>query len=111
MNTQQLRDTFLVTELFTPGQLNGLFTDLDRLVAGGAMPLKPIELPNPKETGRAFSSNVANLARSTSAVRVKFTRMANHSRSTGSIAFICRWARSRLFLKVPMQPIQRNFIF
>jgi 4-deoxy-L-threo-5-hexosulose-uronate ketol-isomerase len=54
MTTHQLRDTFLVTELFTPGQINGTFTDLDRLVVGGAMPLKPIELPNHKETGRAF---------------------------------------------------------
>jgi 4-deoxy-L-threo-5-hexosulose-uronate ketol-isomerase len=54
LNTQQLRDTFLVTDLFAPGQINGVFTDLDRLVVGGAMPTKPVELPNHKETGRAF---------------------------------------------------------
>jgi 4-deoxy-L-threo-5-hexosulose-uronate ketol-isomerase len=36
-----------------PGQFNGVFTDLDRLVVGGVTPLKPIELPNHKETGRA----------------------------------------------------------
>lgn len=54
MHPQQLRDTFLVTELFVPGELRGVFTDLDRLVVGGAMPLQPIELPNHKETGRAF---------------------------------------------------------
>ena len=54
LNTQQLRDTFLVTDLFTPGQINGVFTDLDRLVVGGATPVKPLELPNHKETGRAF---------------------------------------------------------
>jgi len=55
MSTQELRDTFLVSSLFTPGQLNATFTDLDRLVVGGAMPLgKPVELPNHKETGRAF---------------------------------------------------------
>lgn len=53
MNTQELRDTFLVTDLFTPGQLRGVFTDLDRLVVGGVVPLKPIELINHKETGRA----------------------------------------------------------
>jgi len=54
MDTQQLRDTFLVADLFSPGQLNGVFTDLDRLLVGGAMPLKPLEMPNHKETGRAF---------------------------------------------------------
>jgi 4-deoxy-L-threo-5-hexosulose-uronate ketol-isomerase len=55
MTTQELRDTFLLTNLFAPGQLTGTFTDLDRLVAGGVMPTgKAVELPNHKETGRAF---------------------------------------------------------
>lgn len=55
MSTQELRDTFLVSQLFTPGQLNATFTDLDRLVVGGAMPAgQPVALPNHKETGRAF---------------------------------------------------------
>jgi 4-deoxy-L-threo-5-hexosulose-uronate ketol-isomerase len=55
MTTQQLRETFLVADLFTPGELRGVFTDLDRLVAGGAVPKRtPLELPNHKETGRAF---------------------------------------------------------
>ena len=55
MSTQELRDTFHVANLFTPGKLSGHFTDLDRLVVGGVMPTdKPIELPNHKETGRTF---------------------------------------------------------
>src|ERR1035441_2419644 len=55
MTTQELRDTFLLTGLFAPGQLTGTFTDLDRLVVGGIMPAgKAVELPNHKETGRAF---------------------------------------------------------
>jgi 4-deoxy-L-threo-5-hexosulose-uronate ketol-isomerase len=55
MTTQELRDTFLLTGLFAPGQLTGSFTDLDRLVAGGIMPTgKAVELPNHRETGRAF---------------------------------------------------------
>jgi 4-deoxy-L-threo-5-hexosulose-uronate ketol-isomerase len=53
LNTQELRDTFQITNLFTPGQISGTFTELDRLVVGGIMPLKPIELPNHRETGRA----------------------------------------------------------
>ena len=55
MGTQELRDTFLISNLFMPGELRGQFTDLDRLVVGGVMPTnRPIELPKHKETGRAF---------------------------------------------------------
>ena len=54
MTTQELRDTFHIANPFAPGQLNGTFTDLDRMAVGGIMPLKPVELPNPRETGRAF---------------------------------------------------------
>jgi 4-deoxy-L-threo-5-hexosulose-uronate ketol-isomerase len=55
MSTQELRDTFHLGNLFAPGELRGHFTDLDRLVVGGVMPAaKSIELPNHKETGRAF---------------------------------------------------------
>jgi 4-deoxy-L-threo-5-hexosulose-uronate ketol-isomerase len=54
MSTQELRDTFHINNLFVPGKLTGTFTDLDRLVVGGVMPLTPVELPNHKETGRAF---------------------------------------------------------
>lgn len=55
MSTQAVRDTFLISDLFVPGKLTGTFTDLDRLVVGGVMPTgTPLELPNHKETGRAF---------------------------------------------------------
>ena len=54
LTTQQLRDTFTVTNLFAPGELRGWFTDLDRLVVGGVVPLKPVELPNHRESGRSF---------------------------------------------------------
>ena len=55
LNTQELRDTFQISNLFAPGGLRGVFTDLDRLVVGGIIPAaKPVELPNHKETGRAF---------------------------------------------------------
>jgi 4-deoxy-L-threo-5-hexosulose-uronate ketol-isomerase len=55
MSTPEVRDAFLISQLFVPGKLTGTFTDLDRLVVGGVMPTeKPIELPNHKETGRAF---------------------------------------------------------
>ena len=54
MSTEEVRETFLINQLFVPGKLTGTFTDLDRLVVGGVMPTdKPVELPNHKETGRA----------------------------------------------------------
>jgi 4-deoxy-L-threo-5-hexosulose-uronate ketol-isomerase len=55
LTPQELRDSFLVANLFTPGQLRGTFTDLDRLTLGGVFPIeKGIELPNHPETGRGF---------------------------------------------------------
>lgn len=54
MSTQELRETFLIESIFQPGQITGTFTDLDRLVTGGVMPLEPIALPNHKETGTSF---------------------------------------------------------
>ncbi len=54
MNTDQLRDAFLIADVFAAGEVRGIFTALDRLVVGGAMPLAPLELPNHEKTGRAF---------------------------------------------------------
>jgi len=38
MNTGELRSTFLLTDLFRPGEISLRITDLDRAVVGGAMP-------------------------------------------------------------------------
>jgi 4-deoxy-L-threo-5-hexosulose-uronate ketol-isomerase len=54
MSTEQLRDSFLIADIFGAGEMRGVFTALDRLVVGGAMPLRPLELPNHPKTGRAF---------------------------------------------------------
>jgi 4-deoxy-L-threo-5-hexosulose-uronate ketol-isomerase len=55
MTTNELREAFLVSAIYQPGGLNGLLTDLDRMVIAGAMPTAtPLELPNVKETGRSF---------------------------------------------------------
>jgi len=55
MSTQELRDTFQISNLFVPGQINGQFTDLDRLFVAGVMPTADaVALPNHKETGRAY---------------------------------------------------------
>jgi 4-deoxy-L-threo-5-hexosulose-uronate ketol-isomerase len=55
MTTAELRDAFLLGGLYAPGRVEARFTDLDRLVAGGIVPAQgPLELPNHRETGRAF---------------------------------------------------------
>jgi 4-deoxy-L-threo-5-hexosulose-uronate ketol-isomerase len=55
MTTAELRDAFLLTGLYAPGELRVQFTDLDRFAVGGAVPTSaPLALLNHKETGRAF---------------------------------------------------------
>lgn len=46
MTTAQLRETFLLSDLFKPGELNLTYVDLDRTVLGSAVPTDaPIVLP------------------------------------------------------------------
>jgi 4-deoxy-L-threo-5-hexosulose-uronate ketol-isomerase len=48
MSTDELRQSFLLSDLFVPGEINLRITDLDRAVVGGAVPTDgPIALPNP----------------------------------------------------------------
>lgn len=48
LSTKQLRESFLLTDLFQPGKLTFHITDLDRAVVGGAVPLTDaISLDNP----------------------------------------------------------------
>ena len=54
MTTAEIRGSFLIDGVFVPGAFHGCFTDLDRMVVAGAMPLgAAVALPNHKETGRA----------------------------------------------------------
>jgi len=53
MTTAELRESFLIDSLFTPGAFHATFSDLDRMVIAGAMPTnKALLLENHKETGR-----------------------------------------------------------
>ena len=38
MTTQQLRDTYLIPEVFVPGEIRLTYTHHDRVVLGGAVP-------------------------------------------------------------------------
>jgi 4-deoxy-L-threo-5-hexosulose-uronate ketol-isomerase len=49
-----LREAFVVENLMRAGELVLQFTDLDRLVAGGAVPMLPLRLPESRLTGTSF---------------------------------------------------------
>ena len=55
LSTDELREGFLVQNLFQRGQVVAHYTDLDRLVIGGVLPgAGPLALANYKETGTSF---------------------------------------------------------
>ena len=55
LTTEELRAQFLIEKLFVPGEVNAHYTDLDRMIAGAAMPTSgALPLTNCKETGTGF---------------------------------------------------------
>jgi 4-deoxy-L-threo-5-hexosulose-uronate ketol-isomerase len=55
LTTEELRESFLVQNLFQRGQIVAHYTDVDRMVVGGASPTAaPLALENFKETGTSF---------------------------------------------------------
>jgi 4-deoxy-L-threo-5-hexosulose-uronate ketol-isomerase len=54
LDTAELRDAFLVDNLFVAGELRVALTDLDRLVIGAAMPVEPLDLPACREFGTDY---------------------------------------------------------
>lgn len=55
MNTQQLRDNFLVQNLMQPGKIELVYSHFDRLIIGGAVPtVAAIGLPNEDELKANF---------------------------------------------------------
>lgn len=55
LSTEELRENFLIQGLFQSGQLITHYTDLDRMIVGGVLPVgAPIALTNDKATGTSF---------------------------------------------------------
>lgn len=55
MNTQQLRENFLIQNLFQPGKIELLYSHYDRMIIGGAVPVSaPISLPQEEELKSGF---------------------------------------------------------
>ena len=55
MTTEELRKTFLLEDLFVPGQISLVYVDLDRTVIGSAVPLEaPLTLPAPDQLRASY---------------------------------------------------------
>src|SRR5688572_25602415 len=54
LNTSELRNAFLVGDLFVSGELRLAITDMDRLTVGAVMPVDPLPLPPCRELGGAY---------------------------------------------------------
>jgi len=53
-DTSRLRQEFLIQELFVPGKVNIVYSHVDRMITGGAVPTQPIALEGGKEMGSEF---------------------------------------------------------
>lgn len=54
MNSEEIRDAFLLADLFTPDEFRITLTDADRLAGGGIIPASPIRLPAPSVFGTSY---------------------------------------------------------
>ena len=54
LNTAELRDSFLLTDLFAPGAFRLTLTETDRMAIGGVVPLEPMALPAVAEFGASY---------------------------------------------------------
>ena len=55
LSTDELRSRFLIGGLFQQGKVTAHYTDLDRMIVGGAVPAgAPLALPGTKETGTSY---------------------------------------------------------
>jgi 4-deoxy-L-threo-5-hexosulose-uronate ketol-isomerase len=54
LTTEDLRRTFLVSDMFKDGPIAWTFTDLDRLAIAGVKPTAPVTLENERQTGSEF---------------------------------------------------------
>ncbi len=52
--TRQIRDEFLVRDLFTPDAIKLVYTHIDRMIIGGACPATPLTLTAGKQIGADF---------------------------------------------------------
>lgn len=96
MNTDRLRAEFLIEDLFSPGELVFVYTHVDRMILGGAVPLgEPLAFGDGKDVGTdlfftAREMGIANLGGAGS-VTIDGTR---HAVANRDIVYVGRGARS-----------------
>jgi len=54
LDTKGLRDNFLIDDLFKKGELKLLYSHIDRIIVGSAVPVDSLELPVGKELGTSY---------------------------------------------------------
>ena len=54
LDTKGLRDNFLIDDLFKKGELKLVYSHIDRIIVGSAVPVDSLELPAGKELGTSF---------------------------------------------------------
>jgi 4-deoxy-L-threo-5-hexosulose-uronate ketol-isomerase len=52
--TEKMRQEFLIPTVMVPGSINLVYSHVDRIIAGGAVPVEPLELTAGKEMGVSF---------------------------------------------------------
>ena len=52
--TAKMRQEFLIPEVMTPGKINLVYSHVDRIIAGGVVPIDPLALEAGKEMGVEF---------------------------------------------------------
>jgi 4-deoxy-L-threo-5-hexosulose-uronate ketol-isomerase len=52
--TEDLREEFLIQDLFVPGEMKMVYSHVDRIITGGVRPTNPIELKGGKELGSDY---------------------------------------------------------
>ena len=52
--TEKMRQEFLIPAVMIPGSIQLVYSHVDRIIAGGAVPVKPLELTAGKEMGVSF---------------------------------------------------------
>ena len=52
--TEKMRQEFLIPAVMVPGSIKLVYSHVDRIIAGGAVPVEPLELTAGKEMGVSF---------------------------------------------------------
>lgn len=52
--TQKMRQEFLIPAVMVPGEITLVYSHIDRIIAGGIVPVRPLALPAGKEMGVSF---------------------------------------------------------